>query len=98
MKIYQVVQKISIDPLYLKPATSLGSFWPVVNYSKLKLVLISQMHVCLDAYLIKDVPENKLRNSMAGIKSYMSWRNGKMFCTRDQWAFGFTRHFHILIE
>jgi hypothetical protein len=41
------------------------------------------MHVCLDAFckccqrgifkdLIKDVPENKVRHSMADIKSYMS--------------------------
>jgi hypothetical protein len=32
MKIYQLVQKIVIDPLYLKPATPLGRFCPKVNY------------------------------------------------------------------
>jgi hypothetical protein len=31
MKIYQVVQKVFIDPLYLKPARPLGRFCPTVN-------------------------------------------------------------------
>jgi hypothetical protein len=31
MKIYQVVQKISIDPFYLKPAMPLGLLCPKVN-------------------------------------------------------------------
>jgi hypothetical protein len=31
MKIYQGFQKISIDPLYLKPAMPLGRFCPTVN-------------------------------------------------------------------
>jgi hypothetical protein len=32
MKIYPVVQNLSMDPLYLKPATPLGYFCPRVNY------------------------------------------------------------------
>jgi hypothetical protein len=32
MKIYQSVQKISIDPLYLKPAMPLGRFCCTVKY------------------------------------------------------------------
>jgi hypothetical protein len=31
MKIYHVVQKISIDPLYVKPAMPLGHFCSTVN-------------------------------------------------------------------
>jgi hypothetical protein len=40
MKIYEVVQKISIDPLYLEPATPLGRFCPKVN----SLVTIAMVH------------------------------------------------------
>jgi hypothetical protein len=32
MKIFQLDQKISIDPLYLKPAMPVGRFCPKVNY------------------------------------------------------------------
>jgi hypothetical protein len=38
-KICQAVQKISIDPLYLKPAIPLGHFGPTVN----NLVIIVTM-------------------------------------------------------
>jgi hypothetical protein len=48
MKIYQVVQKISIDALHLKPATPLGRFCPTEKQLSLVAIVTSQplCHYC----------------------------------------------------